>query len=79
MSNNTNSAVSIDRWTLKSSDGAPETTLVGTIPAKGFYLLERTDDTTVPNILANHIYTGALSNKGEYLTLFDGPEQNRIS
>ena len=75
--NNTNSAVNIDGWTLKSSDGTPDINLTGTIPAKDFYLLERTDDTTVPNISANNIYTGSLSNKGEYLTLFDG-ENNLI-
>ncbi len=41
------------------------------IPPKGFYLLERTRDETVPNISADKIYTGALSNNDEGLRLFD--------
>jgi hypothetical protein len=41
------------------------------IPAQGFYLLERTDDTSVPYILAGGIYTGVLNNTDEGLRLFD--------
>jgi len=41
------------------------------IPANGFYLLERTDDESVPSISADLIYTGALSNTNEALYLFD--------
>ena len=75
--NNTDLAISLDGWSLKAVDGNPEINLTGTIPGKGFYLLERTDDTTIPSITADQIYTGALSNKGEYLRLFDG-ENNLI-
>jgi len=70
--NNTNLPVNLDGWSLKAADGTPEINLNGTIPAHNFYLLERTDDNTVPNITANLIYTGALSNKGEHLQFFDG-------
>ncbi|MFA4831433.1 MAG: lamin tail domain-containing protein [Patescibacteria group bacterium] len=38
----------------------------------GFILLERTDDNSVPNVKADLIYTGALSNSDEGLRLFDG-------
>jgi hypothetical protein len=41
------------------------------IPAGGFYLLERTDDASVPDLTADGIYTGALSNSNEGLRLFD--------
>ncbi len=41
------------------------------IPAGGFYLLERTDDASIPNLTADSIYTGALSNSNEGLRLFD--------
>ena len=41
------------------------------IQANGFYLLERTDDDSVPNIRADLIYVGALSNLDEGLRLFD--------
>ena len=40
-----------------------------TILAGGFFLLERTDDDTVPNMRMDMIYTGALSNNGEGLRL----------
>ena len=72
--NNTNSLINLDGWTLKAIDGTPEITLSGTIQSNGFYVLERTNDTTIPNIIADQIYTGALSNKGEYLQLFDNQD-----
>ncbi len=37
-----------------------------------FYLLERTDDSSVPDILTDHIYAGGLNNTDEALYLFDG-------
>jgi uncharacterized membrane protein YgcG len=39
--------------------------------ANGFYLLERTDDNSVPNVSANKIYTGALNDTNETLYLFN--------
>ncbi len=69
--NNTNFPVNLDGWKLKAVDGAPEITLSETIQPNGFYILERTDDTTIPNITADQIYTGALGNNGEHLRLFD--------
>ena len=41
------------------------------ISANSFYLLERTSDETVPNVKADAIYSGALSNMDEGLRLFD--------
>ncbi len=41
------------------------------ISAGGFFLLERTDDDSVPGVTADKIYVGALSNAGEWLKLFD--------
>lgn len=46
--------------------------LQGDIPAHGFFLLERTDDSTVSDVAAAQIYTGGLSNAGEHMTLLDG-------
>jgi len=74
--NNTDFEVNIDGWILKSVDGTLEIEFTGTIPAKSFYLLERTDDNSVLNITADQIYAGALSNKGEHLKLFDN--QNNL-
>ncbi len=45
--------------------------LTGKLPAGGFYLLERTDNTSVPEIAADQIYVGALANTGEGLRLFN--------
>ncbi|HBM45888.1 MAG: hypothetical protein UT05_C0006G0011 [Parcubacteria group bacterium GW2011_GWF2_38_76] len=42
------------------------------IPAGGFYLMERTDDNSVPNIIADCIYVGDLSNDGEIMILNNG-------
>jgi len=69
--NNTAAPIDISDWTLKAEDGSPTITLKGTIPALGYFLLERTDDETVPNIKADQIYTGALENIGEKLELRD--------
>jgi len=63
--------VSFSGWTIASSGTAPNITLTGSIAGGGYYLLERTDDTTVPGVAANKIYTGALSNGGDTLTLKD--------
>jgi len=41
------------------------------VGANQFVLLERTDDNSVPNISADLIYSGALSNTNEGLRLFD--------
>ncbi|MFH1713748.1 MAG: lamin tail domain-containing protein, partial [Patescibacteria group bacterium] len=72
--NPTDNIVSLDNWILKSADDKLKINLKEQIPAKGFYLLERTDDTSVPDITANMIYTGALNNNGVDLQLFDNLE-----
>ena len=69
--NPSDSLVSLDGWVLEAADGTPKINLEGTISASGFFLLERTDDNTVPDIPADQIYTGALSNDGENLILKD--------
>jgi len=72
--NVTNATINITGWTLRAADGSPSITLNGTIPAGGYFLLERDDDNTVSGIefIADQIYTGDLSNSGESLTLRDG-------
>jgi len=69
--NNTDFSINLGSWVLKAVDGSPEINLAGEILAKSFYLLERTDDNTVPNVSADQIYTGALGNNGENLQLYD--------
>ncbi|MFC1629771.1 lamin tail domain-containing protein [Patescibacteria group bacterium] len=41
------------------------------VPAGGFFLLERTDDATVPDILADFIFKGAMNDTNEILYLFN--------
>ena len=69
--NTTNASINITGWTLKAADGTPSITLNGNIPAGGYFLLEKDDDNTVSDILADQVYTGELSNSGETLTLSD--------
>jgi len=69
--NNSDNPINLDGWMLIAEDGAPDIKLSGSILAKDFYLLERTDDNTVPNITADLIYTGAIGNNGENLGLYD--------
>jgi hypothetical protein len=69
--NPTASSVDLTGWTLVAEDGTPSIALAGSIPAGGFFLLERTDDTSVPGVAADQIYTGDLGNGGETLILKD--------
>lgn len=55
-------------WTL-TDGGDIHIALDGSIGPYGYYLLERTDDTTVSDISADLIYTGSLRNTGERLEL----------
>jgi hypothetical protein len=67
--NTSGSEVDITDWTLNATDGTPEITLSGTIPAGGYFLLERSDDDVVMDIVADQFYTGALGDAGESLEL----------
>ena len=69
--NNTDYDVAVSSWVLKSEDGVPNIVLSGVVKAKGYYLLERTDDNTVKGQAADKIYSGALSDTGENLVLCD--------
>ncbi len=62
---------SLDGWIIESADGTPTINLEGNISANSYFLLERTDDNSVPDISADQVYTGALSNSGEHLKLKD--------
>jgi len=78
--NNTDTDIDLSNWQLLIS-GKPATwykTPAGgrpgatsTIKAHSYYLIERTDDNAVYDILADGIFTGTLNNSGEKLTLVD--------
>lgn len=67
--NDTSSNIDLTGWTLRSTDGSPSVQLSGTIPANGYFLLERTDDNSVVGITADMTYAGSLGNTGETLEL----------
>jgi len=69
--NTKGSAIDLTGWTLSAADGTPNISLTGTIPAHGYYLLERSSDETVSDIAADRIYSGDLGNGGETLQLKD--------
>lgn len=88
--NNTNSDIDLTGWTLHWNEGEEEIIIhFGSaeentkevrrtvIPARGFYLLERSDDETISDIEADLIYSGALRNGGEVLVLKD-PQGNIV-
>lgn len=51
--------------------GEKEIKLKGAIKANNFYVLERTDESTLPNIKADLIYTGSIKNTGAKIILKD--------
>lgn len=64
--NNTSSAINLIGWTIQ---GDVTIDLAGTIPAGGHFLLERTDENSVPSADSDQIYTGSLNNAGGKLSL----------
>lgn len=69
--NTTHEPMDLTGWMLAAADGSPSMVLSGVIPANGFFLLERTDETTVSDVAADQLFSGSLSNSGEALTLKD--------
>lgn len=68
--NFSNEPADVTGWTV--SDGnSLSIELLGVMPPHGLFLLERTDDTSVPGVAADIIYTGSLVNTGATLTLKD--------
>ena len=67
--NNGSNTVDVTGWSIVALNGSPSVTLTGSISANGYFLLERTSDSSVPAVSANQIYTGALTNSGTTLTL----------
>lgn len=76
LKNNSDQNIDLTGWTLKAASSTPSINLVGKILANDYFLFERTDDNSVPNVQADQIYIGALSNAGENLELRDA--QNNL-
>ncbi len=69
--NNSSSPIDLEGWEIISNDKTPNIILKNKIPAKGFFILERTNETTLVSIDSDLIYKGSLNNNGEYLKLID--------
>ncbi|MBI3293224.1 MAG: right-handed parallel beta-helix repeat-containing protein [Deltaproteobacteria bacterium] len=67
--NTTDYDIPLTNWVLRSTDNMPYIPLSGTIARNSFFVLERTNNTTITDIVANQIYTGGLGNSGEILEL----------
>ncbi len=66
-------AADIDLTGWRLTDGGDvNLVLAGILPAGGYYLMERTDDSSVADLPADRVYSGGLNNDGETLRLFDG-------
>lgn len=69
--NPTDHPLTLDNWRLMDDDNL-DITLSGVIPADGYYLLERSDDTAIADVAADwtgSFGSGGLSNDGQALTL----------
>ncbi|MFH0890666.1 MAG: lamin tail domain-containing protein [Candidatus Liptonbacteria bacterium] len=71
--NNSGEFVDLHNWQLVNDTGKLRIVFSGSdkLPAGSLYLMERGDDDTVPDVAANKIYMGAISNSGIKLRLFD--------
>ncbi len=71
--NTTGATVELSGWTLVSADNSLGITLAGSITRYGYYLIERTDDSTVSDVPADLAtsFGAGLHNDGETLTLRD--------
>ncbi|MCL5017135.1 MAG: lamin tail domain-containing protein [Patescibacteria group bacterium] len=73
LKNISNSELDISGWQILDKGEQIKITIPAgkKIAAKGFLLMERTDDNSVPGVGADIIYTGVLSNSDEGLRLFN--------
>lgn len=71
--NNSGGDIALAGWQIKNQDESLKIIFTESemIPAGEFYLLERTNDQSVPNVKADKIYVGGLSNGGEWIRVFD--------
>ena len=73
LKNITNNRINISHWQILDKKGNIEIIIpLNTyLEPQGFYLLERTDDSSVPFVKANLIYQGFLANSDTELQLLD--------
>lgn len=64
LKNTTQNPIDLTGWIIMSTDKKLKISLQGIISPRGFYLAERTDDTSVVEVAADLIYKGSLNNAG---------------
>lgn len=62
--NKTDYDIDLAGWNIKANNGQAIIALEGAIPAKSYFLLERKDDDTIPDIPAGQIFTASLPAEG---------------
>lgn len=67
--NSSDKKINLEKWKLTTADESLSIDLKGAVKPNSFFILERTDDGTLPEIEADQIYTGGLNNGGQYLKL----------
>ncbi|MEW6734289.1 MAG: lamin tail domain-containing protein [Acidobacteriota bacterium] len=73
--NPTSQSISLNAWKIVDDNGAQTYNLSGTIPAGGYYLIERSQSAT--SVAANLIVSGlSLANTGDKLVLVDSTGKN---
>jgi hypothetical protein len=68
--NTSSEAIVLTGWRL-GDGGDIDIALLGTIAPYGYFLLERSDDSSISDVAADIIYSGGLNNGGESLSLYD--------
>lgn len=73
--NNSDNSINLEGWILRAKDNAPQINLSGEIKPYDFYLIERTSDTTISDVVADFYGSfgknGNISNNGEDLELLN--------
>lgn len=69
--NNTNKLINLDGFVIESLDKKLVIALKGVIFPHSYFLLERSDDSTIKSIKADQIYQGSLLNSGQDIALKD--------
>ncbi len=82
LENTESASVSLDGWMIQALDDTPHIMLSGQISGFGRYLIERTDDDSVPHVAADLVasFGSGLENGGETLMILDasGTERDRV-
>ncbi len=71
--NQTSEDLHLENWQIKNQSGKIKIIFADgeKIKAGGFFLLERTDDDSVLKVAADKIYSGAMSNEGDWFKIFN--------